>query len=80
MVRNTIVDKFTPEDKRYLLTFEASQVADKLIQQREDSYAGAMSTDDSDLSVSLLGRATKLERISRKAQEREYRRFNNMIH
>lgn len=66
MVKSTIVKKFTPKDKLFLLAFEAVQLNNFLVNHRERAY-GAQD----------YGLATRLETLANKSHKRLNRRYND---
>jgi hypothetical protein len=68
MVANTIMQKATQQERNYLLAFDAMELDTKL----KDNLVRAYEAQD-------FSKATKLERISYRAQERLNRRYNDLF-
>jgi hypothetical protein len=68
MIKSTIMQNATEEEKNYLLAFDALMLDSTL----QNNLVRAYEAQD-------LARATKLETISHHAQRRVNRRFNNLF-
>jgi hypothetical protein len=68
MIANRIMQQATQQEKNYLLAFDAMELDIKL----KDNLIRAYEAQD-------FSKATKLERISHRAQERLNRRYNDLF-